>query len=412
MNRTPIYFQSQPEVTRFGITLAAIGGITLIGGLLAEPITTWANFLLVSYYLLSLGLGSLVFVAFLFVTGAGWAVAIRRLPEAIAALIPVTCVGVALVLICYPSLYPWYQHSTQGAEGVTSFRHLWLSRPFLLLRALAYFLLWTYFAYAMVRASRRQDEDGWIGYTHRNVRLSAAFLVVFSATCWLSSVDWIMSLEHVWSSTIFGVYQFAGLFLAALAAITIIAIYLEWQGALRGILSTEHLHDLGKLLFSFSSFWMYIWFSQYLLIWYVNNPEEASYFVQRLKGGWQYLLLLNLLINWVVPFVVLMPRATKRSRKVLLIVSLILLAGRWLDLYVTILPPLGIGPLAEFGVVEAGLAAGGVGIFLLVVTRALRQASLLPINDPFLVESLPHEEQHGSESPCHLRIADMPLKAH
>src|SRR6185437_15451698 len=111
---------------------------------------------------------------------------------------------------------------------------------------------------------RRQDEDGRVGHTYTNRRLSAAFLVVFGVTCWLSSVDWIMSLEPEWSSTIFGVYHFSGLFLGALAAITAVAIYLERQGALRGILSARHRHDLGTLLFSFSSFWMYIWFSQYL----------------------------------------------------------------------------------------------------------------------------------------------------
>lgn len=350
--------------------------------------------------MLGLGLGSLVFVAFLYVSGAGWGAALRRLSEALTALIPVTGVGVALVLLCYPSLYPWYEHSSEGAESGAEFRNLWLSRPFFLLRALAYFTLWTFFAYAIVHASRRQDEDGRIGHTDTSVRLSAAFLVVFGVTCWLSSVDWIMSLEPEWSSTIFGVYHFAGLFLGGLAAITAAAIYVERQGALRGILSTEHLHDLGKLLFSFSSFWMYIWFSQYMLIWYVNNPEETSYFVRRLEGGWRSLFYLNVLLNWVVPFVVLMPRATKCSLKILLSVSLLVLAGRWLDLYFMILPPLGRGPMPEFGLVEAGLAAGGMGMFLLVVPLALGKASLLPLKDPFLVESLPHEEQYGDHLPC------------
>lgn len=401
MNPTPIFYRPQRGVMRLGTVLAAIGGLTLLGGLFVDPAATWANFLLVSYYLLGLGLGSLVYVAFLYVCGAGWGVALRRLPEALAALIPVACAGVAVVLLVYPSLYPWSEHPSESMDGGTGFRNLWLSRPLFLLRALVYFTLWTVFACAIVRASRRQDEDGRIGHTDTSVRLSAAFLVVFGATCWLSSVDWIMSLEPEWSSTIFGVYHFSGMFLDALAAITALAICLERQGALRGILSAEHLHDLGKLLFSFSSFWMYIWFSQYMLIWYVNNPEETSYYVRRLEGGWSSLFFLNILFNWVVPFVVLLPRVTKVRPKILLAVALVVLVGRWVDLYFMILPPLGRGPLPGFGVVEAGLAAGGVGVFLLVVPRALGKASLLPIKDPFLVESLPHAEKYGGFSSCH-----------
>jgi hypothetical protein len=360
---------------------------------LAVPSATWANFLLISYYLLGLGLGSLVFVAFLYVSGAGWGVALRRMPEAMAALILVACVGVAVVLLFYPSLYPWSERASEGAESGATFRDLWLSRPLFLVRALVYFTLWTAFARAIVRASRRQDEDGRIGHTDTNIHLSAAFLVVFGATCWLSSVDWIMSLEPEWPSTIFGVYHFSGLFLGALAAMTAVAIYLERQGALRGILSAEHLHDLGKLLFSFSSFWMYIWFSQYMLIWYVNNSEETSYFVRRLEGGWRFLFFLNVLLNWVVPFLVLMPRATKGSPKILLTVALVVLVGRWLDLYIMILPPLVERPLQAFGLVEAGLTVGGVGLFLLSVPRSLGKASLIPSNDPFLIESLPHPEK-------------------
>jgi hypothetical protein len=385
---------------RLGAVLAAIGGLTLLGGLFVDPVATWANFLLVSYYLLGLGLGGLVFVAFLYVCGAGWGVALRRLPEALAILIPVACVGVVVVLLFYPSLYPWYAHSSEGTESGAAFRHLWLSRPLFLLRALVYFALWTGFAYAILRASRRQDADGKAEHTYTSRRLSAGFLVVFGATCWLSSVDWIMSLEPEWSSTIFGVYHFAGLFLGALAAIAAVAIYLERQGALRGILSAEHLHDLGTLLFSFSSFWMYIWFSQYMLIWYVNNPEETSYYVRRLQGGWQSLFFLNVLLNWVVPFVVLMPRATKENSKVLLVVALVLLVGRWVDLYHMILPALESGPLQAFGIVEMGFVAGGVGVFLLVVPRALGKASLLPVNDPFLVESLPHGKMSGNAPSC------------
>jgi hypothetical protein len=390
MNHTPLTYCPQRGVLRLGAVLAAVGGLTLLAGLFVAPGRTWANLLLVSYYLLGLGLGGVVLVALQYVTGAGWGVALRRLPEALAALIPVASVGVAVVLLAYPGLYPWAEPASEDADPGAAFRHLWLSRPFFLLRALAYLTLWTLFARAIVGASVRQDEDGKVGHTYTNRRLSAAFLVVFAVTCWLSSVDWIMSLEPEWSSTIFGVYHFAGLFLGGLAAVSVLAVCLWRQGALRGVLTEEHLHDLGKLLFSFSSFWMYIWFSQFMLIWYVNNPEETSYFVRRLHGGWWPLFYLNVLLNWVAPFLVLLPRAAKRSPRVLLAVALVILTGRWLDLYLMIVPPLGGGPMQNFGIVESGLAAGALGLFLLTVLRALAKGSLVPVNDPFLVESLPH----------------------
>lgn len=390
-------YRAPRGIWRLASVLVAVGGLTLIGGLMAAPRQTWGNVLLVSYYLIGLGLGGLVLIALQNVTGAGWGTALRRLPEALAALMPLAAVGVAAVLVAYPALYPWANPASGGHDAThAAFRRLWLDRPFVLLRALSYLLVWVLFARAMVRASVRQDDDGAIGHTYASRRLSAAFLVVFGATCWLSSVDWIMSLEPAWSSTIFGVYQFTGQFLSGLAAVSALAIWLRRQGALRGIVTRDHLHDLGKLLFSFSSFWMYIWFSQYMLIWYVNNPEETVYFVRRLDGGWRGLFYLNVLLNWVIPFLVLLPRATKRSPRVLLAMALVVLAGRWLDLYLMILPPLIERPLQGFGILEGGLAAGALGVFLLVVLRALGARSLVPFNDPFLVESLPISGSEGS----------------
>lgn len=385
----PLGYRPGSGVSRLAAALAVVGGLTILMGLVVTPARTWANVLLVSYGLLGLGLGGVLLVAFQYTTGAGWGVAIRRLPEALAALIPVGSVGVLLVLFIYPGLYPWAGTTAEAAEPAEAFRRFWLNRPFFLLRALAYVALWIVFARALARASLQQDEDGQFRHTETARRLSAAFLVVLGLTSWLASVDWIMSLEPKWASTIFGVYHFIGIFQGGLAAVTVLAIGLGMGGALRGILTRDHLHDLGRLLFSFSSFWMYIWFSQFMLIWYVNNPEETAYFVRRTQGAWWSLFYLNVLINWVVPFLVLMPRAAKRSPGVLLTVALVVLVGRWLDLYLMILPALGGDPFPSLGIVEAGLAAGAIGVSLLVVLGALGRRPLVPMGDPFLMESLP-----------------------
>src|SRR5262249_18007936 len=161
------------------------------------------------------------------------------------------------------------------------------------------------------------------------------FLVVFAVTFWLASSDWLQSLEPEWVSTIFAVYQFAGLFLAGLAVIILLAACLRWLGPFRHVFTGDHVHDLGQLLFGFSTF------CQYLLIWYVTNPEEAVHFTRRLDGAWRPLFFLNIVLNWVVPFLVLLPRATKRRASVLAAVALVVLAGRWLDLYLAILPSAG-----------------------------------------------------------------------
>ncbi|MCP5115549.1 MAG: hypothetical protein GY953_32380, partial [bacterium] len=292
--------------------MALAGAVTLVAGSLLAPERTWANLLLASFYLLGLGLAGVVFVALQYVTGAEWSVAFRRVPEAMAGTLPYAAGIFLLVLMVSPWLYPWF-HGLHGEPDPSMwFKELWLSPVFFIVRALVYLAVWLGFAHAIVRTSRRQDDDGKPGHTVRNIRLSAGFLVAFALTFWLATFDWIMSLEPHWYSTVFAVYHFAGLVLSGLAMITIVAVWLQRLGTLRGILTVEHLHDLGKLLFAFSCFWMYIWFCQYMLIWYGNIPEETVYYVQREHGAWHVLSIANPIVNWLIPFLILLPRPAKR----------------------------------------------------------------------------------------------------
>jgi hypothetical protein len=228
--------------------------------------------------------------------------------------------------------------------------------------------------------------------------LSAAFLVVFGFTFWLASQDWIMSLESEWladgtrrpanwASTIYGLYNFSGLFLSGLAVLILLLLWMRRVSFLGRVVGADHLHDLGKLLFAFSTFWMYIWFCQYMLIWYVNIPEETTYFVQRQRGAWQPLLLADLMLNWAIPFVVLLPRDAKRSPGVLAKVCVLVVLGRWLDLYLMITPAV-VGPVPAFGLLEVGLTIGAAGLFGLAFIRSLSRAALVPLGDPSLGESL------------------------
>ncbi len=358
------------------LALAGVG--CFLVGLWQAPDRAWANLLVDSYYLLGLGVGGAVLVALFHVTGASWSDALRRVPEAMTGLLPVAAVGLGLVLLARPSLYPWARAAGAGAESLSPFQHVWLSRPFFLSRSVLYVGLWMFLAWALVRSSRRADAQGGEAHAVRAGRPAALFLVVFGVTCWLAATDWIMSLEPNWSSTIFGVYQFAGMFVASLAAFGVAAIALDRQGPLRAYLGKDRLHDIGTLLFGFSSFWMYIWFCQYLLIWYVNDPEETAYLRLRQEGGWPTLLVLSLALNWGLPFVVLLFRRAKRSSLVMFAVCGVVLVGHWLDLYVAVLPPV-VGPAAQPAPWEIGLGVSMAGAAVLAGARVLAQAPVVPV---------------------------------
>ncbi len=378
-------FTPPAGAVRFARVLAVCGLAAAAFGLASNADRLWASWLLAGWYLVGLGLGGLFFVALQYVTGAEWSIAFRRVPEAMAATLSAGAALVAVALVAHPSLYPWTHEAIAADAG--PFRQLWLTWPFFLARAAGYLAVWTAFSFLILRTSRRQDDEGGDACTRTNARLSAGFLVIFGITFSLASFDWIMSREPDWSSTIFAAYNFAGLFLSGIAAVIVIAVWLGGNGPLRHVLRDEHLHDLGKLLFAFSTFWMYIWFSQYMLIWYADVPEEAAYFAARTQHAWQPLFYLNVLLNWVVPFVILLRRDTKRRRTTIARVAIVVLIGRWLDLYQMIFPPL-TGAVPRIGIIEAGVTAGAAGLFLLALFRALRRAPVVPIGDPLLLESL------------------------
>jgi len=363
---------------------AAIGAAIFVIGLVLAPQRAWGSVLLNSTYLLGLALGGLFLVATLYITTAGWGIVLRRIPEALVGLLPIAALGIGLVIVLRPSLYPAFGDMGDHFIG---FKAMWLGRGFFLIRAVVYVALWLAFARVMLRHSRDQDRDGDPSHTRKNVALSAAFLVCFTLTVSLSSFDWLMSLDPHWFSTIFGVYYFAGIGCSSIAVIIIVVVWLRRQGVLSGIVTDEHLHDLGKLLFGFSVFWAYMWISQYLLIWYGNLPEETGYFITRASGTWGPLFVLNVVLNWVVPFIILMPRGVKRREDLLVKVAGVVLVGHWLDLYLQVFP--GISPDGPvFGLPEIGITLGAIGAVGLIVFKQLSEWPLVPLKDPYLEESL------------------------
>lgn len=361
--------------------LVGIGVVSLAVGLIFTPQRLWAAVLMNSFYLLGLALGAMFLIAALYLTGARWGVALRRIPEAMAGLLPWAALGIGLVIVLRPSLYPAFADPEKYA--FVGFKAFWLNYSFFLVRAAIYIGLWLGFMIAILHNSRAQDRDGLLIHTRNNTALSAAFMVVFALTVWLASFDWIMSLEPLWFSTMFGVYNFAGLFSSAIACTIIIVVWLRKQGALRGIVTDDHLHDLGKLLLAFTTFWAYIWFCQYMLIWYANIPEETSYFIIRTSGNWGPLFVLNILLNWGLPFLALLPRGSKRNGDTLVKIAGLVLVGRWLDLYLMIFPGVALDT-PVLGIPEIGLSLGAAGAVGLILLRGLSRWPLIPLKDPYL----------------------------
>ncbi len=373
---------------------AALVGLAALGaGLAADVERAWSAWLVASVGVTDLGLFGLVFVATQYASGAAWSVALRRIPEAMAHAIALGGAGVLAVLLARPALYPWAHGFGDHAGPLAAFKVWWLSWPFAVARAVAYLAVWLGFARAIVAHSRQQDRDADPGHTTRHIRLSVALLILFAVTFSLASFDWVMSLEPEWYSTIFPVYRFAGLFSGGLAALIVAAVALR-RGPLRFVVTDEHLHDLGKLLFAFCTFWMYIWFSQYMLIWYANFPEETSYFIVRTRGAWGLLFYTNVLLNWVVPFLALLRRSPKRRPELLGKVALVVLIGRWLDLHLLITPATtaAAAPLPTaadvFSLWDLAGAAALAGVAGWAAARALGRAPLVPVNDPNLPASL------------------------
>jgi hypothetical protein len=294
--------------------------------------------------------------------------------------------GLLAVLAVRREQYGWHPHG-HGDAGTFWFKELWATPSFWMIRAVVYVALWFLFSKAIVAVSRRQDRSRSVGLSVFNQRLSAIFLVVYAVTFSLASCDWIMLLEPMWFSTIWGVYNFAGMLQATLATMIVLAILLRRRGPLHKAFTDDHLHDLGKLLLGFSCFWMYIWFSQYMLIWYTNMPEETSYYLLRTQGPWGPLMVVNIVLNWIAPFFILLPRPCKRSESVMMKVAVVVLIGRWLDLYLMVFPAT-MGAAPVFGLWEVAGSCLLVGIFGWLFYRSFAKAAPVPEGDPLLEESL------------------------
>jgi hypothetical protein len=384
-------FRLKPRALGSLSAVAGMGLIVFVVGLFIDPARAWSNWLLAAFYFTSLALFGTFFIAIGYLTRAGWPVVLRRIPEAMTAWLPVALVTMLALALGMGHLYEWV-HPHEGGHEAHLMEHKapYLNVAFFFGRMLVYFAIWVGISRLFTANSRRQDTDGELSHTVKNTRYSAIFAVLFALSLSLASFDWLMSLEATWFSTIFGIYQFAGLFQGGIAALIVLVIVLRRMGYMRDTINENHLHNLGQWLIALSVFWAYIWVSQLLLIWYTNIPEETTYYLRRSQGEWWALtFVVNPLLNFAIPFLALLPRPAKRSEFVLLRVAVVVLVGHWLDLWIEILPyALPAGP--SFSFYEIGTMLGFGAAFVLVFFKALERAPLVPLRDPYFQESLHH----------------------
>jgi hypothetical protein len=378
--------------TRGQIVLFIMLGVGIVGfvaGLQLNDARLWASFLLNAFFFLTLGLGAVVFVSINRVANSAWDTAIRRVPEAMMSYLPVGSLLMLGVYFGRDKLYEGLRSFFGYVNEPMVFKNAWLSAPFFFGR-MAFFLgTWTLLAWLIKRESRRQDADGSLIHTVKIKRYAAVFLLVFGLTFTFASFDWLMSIEPLFYSTIYAFYVIAGVLLSGFASITVLVIVLQRRGSLPQA-NEHHLHNLGKLVFGFSTFWAYIWLCQYLLIYYANLPEETIYYIRRMQTpAWKMLFFANILLNWLVPFVLLLPRSVKKSGGWLMATCVIVLIGHWIDLYVMIFPAFEHSAL--IGLVDVAITIGFASLFIQSFARGLRQTALVPQNDPYLEESLWHE---------------------
>ena len=371
------------------------GAVALAGALFSawSSDSGWPRFLhawLVSWiFFVSLALGALFFVIVQHLTRAGWSVVVRRIAEVAAStLLPLAVLSLPL-LLGLRELYPWAGHAAAGhATAAIEAKRAYLNVPFFLARAAAYFAVWIFLAWRFHSRSRAQDLSGDPGITVGLERLAGPAAVLFALTTTFFAFDWLMSLNPLWSSTIFGVYFFAGCVVGFFALLPVLIASLQSRGFLRHAVTMEHYHDMGKLVFAFVVFWAYIAFSQYLLMWYANLPEETVWYRVRQQGGWVFVSLLLLAGHFLLPFVALLSRYPKRRPGVLIAAAVWTLFMHWVDLY-WLVKPGRVSGLPRAVDALCFLAVGGF-VFATAALR-LRTVPLVPVKDPRLDESLRFE---------------------
>jgi hypothetical protein len=383
-------FQTPNNLKTIIGVLFAVGILTFAIGWMKSPERLWPAYLTAFFYFSCLGLGGLFFTSIQHVAKAGWSSSIRRYSEAMTSFIPFIFIGGIVLVAGMKYLFPWADPHVVETNPVVAAKTGYLNIGFFIGRLVLFCGGWLLFKWFIVGNSLKQDQTGDSQLTLKNVGLSIGFILFFALSFTFFSMDLLMSLLPTWYSTIFGIYCFAGLFQSSLAVIAIIIILMNRSGFVKGYVTVEHQHDVVKFLKGFTVFWAYIAFSQFMLIWYANIPEETEYYIMRSQnGGWLALSIGLLIFRFIVPFISLLPRGLKRNENHVIMVSILILIMQYVDIYWMVYPNFFDGQVT-FGFIEIGMFCGFAGLFLFSITTFFKKFSLVPIKDPRLNEALDH----------------------
>ena len=400
-------FEVTPGYKKWSLGLLAVGGLVLVLGFVFLGLSSdehsqtrfWAVLLQNSTYFLLICNASMFFICITTLAMGGWQVAFRRVPEAISAVVPVFSVLALLVFLGIVfggqhHIYHWLDKEHVEHDKILKGKSAFLNPTFFFAWTIITLAVWNFIGRKMRQLSERADEpmdgiEGAKSWVNSNIIWAAAFIVFFGLTVgstipWL----WLMSIDAHWYSTMYSWYTFASTFVSGLALIALFVIYLKNNDYLE-YTNDEHLQDIGKFMFAFSIFWTYLWFSQFMLIWYANIPEETVYFKPRLQGAYSGIFYLNLIVNFVLPFLLLMTRGAKRNYTTMTFLSVLIIIGHWLDFYQMVMPG-ALGEHYSLGWYEFGILALYAGLIMHFVGRSLASKPLVPRYHPFLKESVIH----------------------
>jgi hypothetical protein len=362
--------------------------------------TLWMN----NIYFIGLGLIGLFFVAIQYAAQAGWSAGVLRIPVAMGSWIPVAGIlTLVLWFVVKGDVFHWthgdlYVEGGEGFDKIIAKKAPFFFFPlaggaafpaFYLFRMVLFFAVWYMFFVWIRKNMVSEDLDGDVKHWYKNQINATVFLIFFGVSSSVAAWDWVMSIDTHWFSTMFGWYVFASWWVTGLTMIALIVVHLKSAGYLK-VVNSNHIHDLGKFIFAFSIFWTYIWFGQFLLIYYANIPEETVYFIERMRTSpYSWIFYTNLILNFVLPFLLLMTRDAKRQVSMLKVVCPIVILGHWFDFYNMVTP--GVMKLeGGIGFLEIGVALIFFAVYFLVVLNSLTKIPLIGKNHPMLQESLHH----------------------
>ena len=385
-----------PGIARLQQRSLVIGVVALVAGIagaLVSPDQFFRSWLIGFLFCLGLTLGSLGLLMLQHLTGGEWGLVGRRVFEAASRTLPIVALLFIPILFGLPRIFLWARPEAVAADHILQMKAPYLNVPFFVVRAVLYFAIWLACMFYLTRWSDGQDR-GEVAVTPADTRrfrvVSGPGLVLYALTITFASVDWLMSLDPHWFSTIFGLLLWTGQGLAAFAFLIAVLAVISTVEPAASVVSVRQFHDLGKLLLAFVMLWAYLAFSQFLIIWAGNLPEEIPWYLERIRGGWGYVALLVAFGHFVLPFVVLLSRDLKKNRALLARVAIGILVMRLVDIIWLVAPAF---PHQGFAVhwMNVVIPVGLLGVWLFLFARQLRSRPVLPLNDPFFKETFAHE---------------------